>query len=83
MGYTNWFRLRSGDTDGTYQMWTDTEIGSLLTKFSNNVERAIGVAYLALSNDPIRMVKMMNSTGNITMEGLSESYAQRAQSHLA
>jgi hypothetical protein len=83
MSTNNWFRLRSGDTDGTYTLWTDAEVTALMVKTTNNIERAMGIAFLALSNDPIRMVKMMDAVADIMMTGLAETYLARAQAHLA
>jgi hypothetical protein len=78
----NKLRLRTGDTDGTYTMFTDNELNALLTAQSNNIGRCTGLAFRALSCDPIRLAKMMNACSTITMRTLADQYAQWAQALL-
>jgi len=78
----NWLRCRVGDTNATYQLFTDNEISAMLTKMSNDGTKAAGVLFLILSLDAIRLTKMLDACGSITLDSLTSMYLRRAQAHL-
>jgi hypothetical protein len=77
-----WLRIRSGDTDSTYPLFTDGEMNALLTKFANDTMKCTGILFLVLSLDMIRLSNMLDACSNVTLVGLAETYAERSRSML-
>jgi len=74
----NWLRCEIGDTDASYQMFTDNELNALLTKMASDGWKCAGMAFVVLSLDVIRLANMLNACSNVTLLGLAETYAERA-----
>ena len=83
----NYLRLKSGDTESTYALFTDNEMNAIITKCTNGGEvdfdHAVGILFEVLSVDAVRLVESHKShSGGIAMIDEMDLYAKRSEVYL-
>ena len=77
-------RMRIGDTDTSYPIFTDEEINGMLTWTSSDLDITVGRLLVIMGTDPDRMIAMRNAiSGSIPLITLMDDYARRAAGYLS
>ena len=80
----NYLRVRAGDTDSAYPLFTDAEMNAIISKCTTggvvNFDHAVGILQETLSSDPIRVIQSRKATsGGISLIDELELYATRSE----
>jgi len=83
----NYLRMRIGDTDSSYPLFTDAELNSIITKCTVatvvNFDHAVGILLDTLGVDPIRVMQSRKATsGSIALIDEMNNYAKRSEVYL-
>jgi len=79
-------RLRIGDTDSSYPIFTDAEINGVLTWTAETTtfDITVGILMMVMGTDPDRMIVMRNAiSGSIPLIALMNDYADRARGYFS
>ena len=76
----NTLRMRCGDTDSSYPLFTDAELNAVLSKCSNDFDCCLGILFEVLGVDPIRVMESRKSvSGAIGLIDEMDNYAKRSE----
>lgn len=80
----NWFRLRLGDTDPTFPLFSDAILTAILGKATTasgtNFDHALGIALRVLAVDPVRLVESQKAAaGGISLIDELDNYQRRSE----
>jgi len=83
----NYLRMRLGDTDSSYPLFTDAELNAIITKCTTggvvNFDHAVGILLDTLGVDPIRVMQSRKATsGSIALLDELNNYAKRSEVYL-
>lgn len=83
----NFLRLKSGDTESGYALFTDAEMNAIITKCTTDAvvdfDHAVGILFEVLGIDAVRLIESRKSTsGAIALIDEMDMYAQRSEVYL-
>ncbi len=75
----DYLRFRIGDTQSTYRKFYDEELDEILSRVSNDVDKARAECFAILAQDPDRLVATKDATaGAFTLLALMNMYGRRS-----